>query len=209
MATIDITGEIVSDEDGKIYERWNFQVVYPQKIKDALKEAKGEAVDININSGGGNLFAANEIYGALQAYGGEVNIHVVGMAASAASVIMCAGHCDIVPAGVVMVHRASMRVGGNANDMGKAAEVLGTIDRAIANAYIAKTGMSEAEALAMMDKETWHTAAEAIKLGLCDGYFESKNTPAQRSDKKAKTTNAAAKAKAQAQFKFLNLKGDK
>ena len=48
------------------------------------------------------------------------------------------------------------------------AEVLRTADRALCTAYTAKTGMTEQEALDMMEHETWLTAEQAKEHGLVD-----------------------------------------
>jgi ClpP class serine protease len=86
-----------------------------------------------------------------------------------------AGHCEMSPTALMMVHCVSTYAGGNHADMEHTAEVLRTADDALANAYVAKTGMSKAEVLAMMEKETWLTAEQAKEKGLIDGImFEEK-----------------------------------
>jgi ATP-dependent protease ClpP protease subunit len=130
---------------------------------------------VYINSGGGDIFAGSEIYSALRSYKGEVNIHVVGFAASAASVIACAGKSDIAPTAMVMVHNVSGRAQGDYHVMDKSSDVLHTANKSIAAAYMAKTGMSEKEALAMMDQETWLTAQQAVAKGLIDKIAENQN----------------------------------
>jgi ATP-dependent Clp protease protease subunit len=140
-----------------------------------IDQANGEPLDVYINSGGGDIFAGSEIYSALRSYKGEVNIHVVGFAASAASVIACAGKSDISPTAMFMVHNVSGRAQGDYHVMDKSSDVLRTANKSIAAAYMAKTGMSEKEALAMMDQETWLTAQQAVAKGLIDKIAESQN----------------------------------
>lgn len=94
---IDIKGAIVSNDDAWIYDWFGETYTSPKNVSAALEEANGEDVDIEINSGGGDVFAGSEIYAAIRAYPGTVNIHVVGLAASAASVIACAAKSDIAP----------------------------------------------------------------------------------------------------------------
>ncbi len=208
MKTIDITGEILDDEWGPIYEYYEIPATYPKKVKSQLAEASGDDVEININSGGGDVFSGFEIYSEILRYKGNVRINVTGLAASAASVIMCAGECYISPVGTVMVHCSACYASGNHNDLEKTAETLKTIDESIANAYVAKTGMDREKAIAMMEDTTWLTADKAVELGLCDGYLKRVNTSAQSgeksSDSKKNDNTAIAKAKA----RFLNLKGD-
>ena len=90
------------------------------------------------------------------------------MAASAASVIACARESEIAPTAMVMVHNVSSYAEGDYRDLKHESEVLQKANKTIANAYIAKTGMTEAEALAMMDKETWLTAQDAVDKKLCN-----------------------------------------
>lgn len=171
---IGIKGTIVSDSDAWIYEWFDIQHTNPAAIADALEAAGGEDIDVDINSGGGDVFAGSEIYSALRSYEGRVNIHVVGFCASAASVIAMAGHSDIAPTAQLMVHNVSMTDSGDYHVHDKASEILQTANRAVAAAYIDKSGMTEEDALAMMDKETWLTAAEAVERGLIDEIMESK-----------------------------------
>lgn len=181
---INVKGTVIPDEYSWIYDFFEEPYVSPGKVHAALEEAAGEDVDIDINSGGGDVFAGSEIYGAIRDYPGNVNIHVVGIAASAASVIACAGRSDIVPTAQVMVHNVSSYAHGNYHDMDKASEILKQANRAIAAAYVDKTGMSEKDALDLMDTETWLTAKDAVEWGLIDSISENKNAnrPTDESD---------------------------
>jgi ATP-dependent protease ClpP protease subunit len=172
---IDIKGTIVASEDAWVYDYFGIENVCPKKVNEAIDKANGEKLDVYINSGGGDIFAGSEIYSSLRAYAGEVNIHIVGLAASSASVIAMAGQSDISPTGALMVHNVSCGSNGDYHDMDKASEILKKANKTIAAAYVEKTGMSEKEALEMMDKETWLTSQEAIEKGLIDKIAESKN----------------------------------
>lgn len=172
---IDIKGCIIPNDEAWIYDFFGVDYCCPKQVNEAIASAGGEPLEIFINSGGGDIFAGSEIYSAIRAYGGAVNIHVTGIAASAASVIACAGHSDISPTAMVMVHNVSSRANGDYHDMDKQSEVLKKANETIAAAYIEKTGMKQSEALELMDKETWLTAADAVKVGLIDGIAESRN----------------------------------
>lgn len=172
---IDIKGCIVPDDEVWIYDWFGIPCCCPKKVNEAISSAGGEPLEIFVNSGGGDIFAGSEIYSAIRAYEGAVNIHVIGIAASAASVIACAGHSDISPTAMVMVHNVSSNANGDYHDMDKQSEVLKKANETIAAAYVAKTGMNQSEALELMDKETWLTAADAVKVGLIDGIAESRN----------------------------------
>ena len=168
MAKIEIKGAIVPTNDGWIYDFFGESYTSPQKVADALEDANGEDIDVEINSGGGDVFSASEIYAALRSYKGSVKIHVVGLAASAASVIACAGQSDIAPTAQMMVHNVSTYAAGDFHDMQHAAEMLKQANRSIASAYTTKTGMSEKDVLDLMDAETWITAQDAVDYGLID-----------------------------------------
>ena len=175
---INVKGTIVSNDDAWIYELFDIQHTNPSAIHEALEEANGEDVDVDINSGGGNVFAGSEIYSALRAYPGNVKIHVVGLCASAASVIAMAGYSDMSPTAQMMVHNVSMWESGDYHAHDKASEILQTANRAIAAAYVTKSGMDEKEALKLMDKETWLTAQDAVDYGLIDEIAETNQTNA-------------------------------
>ena len=208
MKTIEIVGDILDDYYGAMYERYNIPASYPKKVKSLLAEADGDDVEININSGGGDVFAGFEIYSEILKYKGNVRINVAGLAASAASVIMCAGECFISPVGTVMVHCSACCARGNHNDLEKTAETLKTIDESIANAYIAKTGMDREKAIAMMEDTTWLTADRAVELGLCDGYMKKVNTSAQAGEKSSDSRKNDSAAAAKAKARFLTMKGE-
>lgn len=172
MLRIEIKGAIVSNDDKAAYDYFNLEATCPRDVLQKLKEAGTEYVDVFINSGGGDIFAGSEIYSALRSYQGKIKIHVVGLAASAASVILCAGESDITPTGMVMVHNVSGYASGDYRQMDKTAEVLKKANSAIAEAYMNKTKMTRDEALQLMEQETWLTAEEAIRKGLVDRMEE-------------------------------------
>ena len=167
-----IKGVIVNNDDKWMYDWLDMDATSPRDIEGAIAQAGGEALDVDINSGGGSVVAGSEIYAALQAYPGEVRIHIVGQACSAASVIACAGYCDMVRTGLLMIHNVSASASGDHRDMTHAAERLQTANRAIAAAYRAKTGKTEAELLADMDAETWMTAEDALAAGFVDAIAQ-------------------------------------
>lgn len=174
---IDIKGVIVPNNDKWAYDYFDMDAVAPREVLTALDRAPNERADVYINSPGGSVFAGGEIYDALRAHPGGVQIHVTGHAASAASMIMCAGPCDISPTALVMIHNVSGGAQGDYHTMDATSETLKKANQAVAAAYRHKTGKSEAELLALMDKETWMTAQEAIEAGFADGLTASPMHP--------------------------------
>ena len=114
------------------------------------------------------VFAGFEIYSKLKECNNKVEINIQSLAGSAASVIAMAGESKISPVGMLMIHNASSWAVGNKNDLEKEAKTLNEIDESIANAYIAKTGMSMDAIKSMMDDETWMSAQRAKELGFVD-----------------------------------------
>lgn len=169
---IDVKGLIVPSQDGWIYDWLGYENCTPEQVNSALAKANGDKVDVYVNSDGGDIFAGSEIYEALRTYSGECIIHVIGLAASAASVIACARKSEIAPTGMLMVHNVSGRADGDYRAMDKSSEILQKANRTIAAAYTEKTGMSEADALEMMNKETWLTAQDAVERKLIDRVSE-------------------------------------
>lgn len=222
---IDIKGTIITDGDAWIYDWFEVPYTCPKNVNDAIEKANGEKLDIYINSGGGDIFAGSEIYTAIRNYNGQAEAHVTGIAASSASIILCACKSEISPTAQVMVHNVSSYAGGDYHDMDKMSEILQNCNDALASAYCAKSGMSKKDALAMMDKETWLTAEKAVKTGLVDKIMESKNVQLVASicntmipqevinkmrDQRAEKANAdflLAKNKAQAKLNLLKLGG--
>jgi ATP-dependent protease ClpP protease subunit len=169
MIKIDVNGPIISSDLKWIYDWFEIEATCPKDVISKIREANGADIEVAINSGGGDVYAGAEIYTALKEYAGNVTGKIVGIAASAASVV--AMGCKILrmtPVGQMMIHKAALSTYGNHNRMEHAAEVLKSHDEAIANAYMLKTGMDSKKLLELMDKETYFNAQEALKLGLVD-----------------------------------------
>lgn len=166
---INVKGAIISNDEQWIYDMFEIEATAPKMIDEQLEEAGGEDVILSINSGGGSVFDASEIYTAIKNYPGKTEAQVVGLAASAASFIaLAADKTVIAPTGQMMIHNASMVAMGDHNEMTSAADMLQGINKTIANAYKMKCGMEEEELLTLMDKETWITPQMALEYKLVD-----------------------------------------
>lgn len=169
---ISIRGPIVSSNTHRFYQFYGMEATSPKSVADALAKGAGERAEVEINSGGGEIFAASEIYTALRDYAGGVHIRIVGLAASAASIIAMAGESEMTPTGMMMIHNVQTSADGDYRQMEHTAGVLRDANHAITSAYMAKTGRPEQEIAAMMDAETWITAERAVELGLVDRVME-------------------------------------
>jgi len=168
--TIKIKGVIVANDDKWIYDYFDVEAVSPKDVEVQLEKANGQELEVEINSGGGDVFAGSDIYTMLKGYTGNVTAKIVSIAASAASVIaMAANKVIISPTAQIMIHNVSMYGGGgDYRDMEHYAELLKNANVSISNAYQLKTDMKQEELLDLMNKETWMNAQRAVELKFAD-----------------------------------------
>lgn len=169
MVKIQVKGTIISNDNKWLYDWFEMDSTSPRDIDSKLEEANGQDITVEINSGGGSVFAGSEIYTRLKAYTGDVKVEIVGLAASAASVIAMAGrHVSISPTAQIMIHNATSSANGDYRDMEHSADILKNVNESIASSYILKTQLDKETLLGLMDKETWMTADKACELGFAD-----------------------------------------
>ena len=165
---INIAGTIIRNSDKWIYDWFEIESTTPGEVQAAIDEANGEDVIVRINSNGGDVFSGSEIYDILSGYQGNLLIRIVGIAASAASVVACAGTSEIAPTAMLMLHNVQSSASGDYRAMETTADALKEANRSIMAAYRNKTGMTEKELLEMMDKETFISADTAVERGFVD-----------------------------------------
>lgn len=159
--TLFLNGEI-SDET------WYGDEVTPRLFKSELESGKGD-ITIWINSPGGDVFAAAQIYNMLMDYKGNVIVKIDGLAASAASVIAMAGsEVHMSPVAMMMIHNPMTVAIGDTKEMQKAIDMLSEVKESIINAYEIRTGLSRAKISHLMDAESWFNSKKAIELGFAD-----------------------------------------
>lgn len=169
MATINIRGDIVGNDDKWIYDWFDMEATCPKDVTDIIQAAEeGEKIEVLINSGGGSVMAGQEIYSAL-AKSRNVTIRIQSLAGSAAGVVAMAGRSIISPVAMIMIHNVSMSgASGDYHDMQKNVEILKQMNAAMASAYTQKSGRPMDEILKLMDKETWLTANQCLDYGFVD-----------------------------------------
>ncbi|MDN7145154.1 Clp protease ClpP [Liquorilactobacillus mali] len=174
---IPIKGVIINNDDAYIYDYLEMDYTSPKQVQAVLNQAKDD-IELEINSVGGDVDSASEIYTMLSTYQGNVIAKIVGLAASSASVIAMAGNTvEIGKLGQLMIHRASAGIAGNADDFSSGLQMLNETDQAIAKLYAEKTGKSVDEMLNLMKAETWLGADRAIELGLADSIIGEDEKP--------------------------------
>ena len=146
---------------------WGDEVT-PKAFRDELYAEEGD-VTVWINSPGGNVFAAAEIYTMIRDYPGKVTVKIDAIAASAASVVAMAGDRVMMsPVAMLMIHDPMTIAMGNAKTMEKAITTLNEVKESLINAYCAKTGLSRNKIAKLMSDETWLNAKKAVELGFAD-----------------------------------------
>lgn len=152
-------------------ETWFGDEITPKEFRGELNSGQGK-VTVWINSPGGDCFAAAQIYNMLMEYPGTVDVHIDGIAASAASVIAMAGnHVAISPVGMMMIHNPATVSIGDEREMKKAMEMLSEVKESIINAYELKTGLPRKQLSNMMNAESWMNAKKALELGFADSIL--------------------------------------
>lgn len=149
-------------------EAWFGDEVTPKEFKAELEKCKGD-ISVWINSPGGGVLAAAQIYNMLMEYPGNVRVKIDGLAASAATVVAMAGNTvEISPVGCMFIHNPEAMSIGNSSDHKLTIEMLDEIKEGIINAYEIKTGRSRKELSALMDSTSWMCAQKAVNLGFAD-----------------------------------------
>ena len=162
----------ILDPIGEDY--WTGEGVTAKRISAALRSIGDRDVVVRINSPGGDMFEGLAIYSMLREHKGSVIVQVLGVAASAASIIAMAGDkVEVARAGFLMIHNAWVLAAGNKNDMRAVADYLEPFDAVMAEVYAAHTGDSVEAMAKMMDDETWIGGTDAVKMGFASSLLSS------------------------------------
>lgn len=163
MPRIKINGVIIPNDYQRIYDYFEWDATSPKKVEQALNEDDDDVI-VEINSGGGSVFDGSEIYTLLKEHPKNITVKIMGVAASAASVIAMAGDNILMsPTSQMMIHNATSVSIGDYRNMETATNLLKNANQTAINAYKIKSGMSDDELKEMMDKETWFTAHQALE----------------------------------------------
>lgn len=144
------------------------------RMAAALRRIGPNAVTVNLNSPGGDMFEGIAIYNLLREHPARVTVKVMALAASAASVIAMAGDEVMMGTGsFLMIHNSWGVVVGNRRDMGEAVQLFEQFDSALTDIYVARTGAERQRVVDMMDAETFMAASMAIDEGFATGTFDA------------------------------------
>ena len=166
-ATISILEQIGEDW-------WTGGGVTAKRVAAALRQIGKKDVTVTINSPGGDYFEGLAIYNMLREHPAKVTVKVLGIAASAASVIAMAGdEVRIARAGFLMIHNTWVIAGGDRHSLRDVADWLEPFDNTAVDIYAARTGMDEKAIGKMLDRETWIGGKEAVDQGFADDFLPS------------------------------------
>lgn len=174
------TGETTQERElrieGIIAENsWFDDDVSPKLFRNELNAGRGR-LKLWINSPGGDVFAASQIYTMLKEYKDGVDVYIDGFTASAASVIAMSGEkVYMSPTSYLLIHDPETISIGNTAEMKEAIKMLNEIKEGIVSAYELKTKLPRDEISKMMSAETMMNAQKAVELGFADEMLYSEN----------------------------------
>ena len=150
---------------------WWGDEITPREFASDLASCQGD-LSVRINSGGGDVFAAQAIHNMIKTYTGKVTAYIDGLCASAATIIACAADTVVMPSNALyMIHNPAVFLGDSydADGLTKMAGYLDSVKQTIVNVYLSRSESLTADKVnALMDAETWLTADEAKSYGLVD-----------------------------------------
>lgn len=151
---------------------WSGGGITAKKVAAQLRAIGDKPIEIQINSPGGDMFEGIAIYNVLREHPQEITVKIMGMAASAGSVVAMAGDkIEIGAASFVMIHNCWVMAIGNRNDMLETAEWLKPFDQAMVDLYATRTGQKASDVEKWMDAETYMSGSQAIERGFADALL--------------------------------------
>jgi ATP-dependent protease ClpP protease subunit len=168
---------------------WSGGGITAKSVAAQLRAIGDRAIEVQINSPGGDMFEGIAIYNVLREHPQPVTIKVMGMAASAASIIAMAGdRVEVGAASFLMIHNCWVLAVGNRHDMAATAEWLAPFDAAMAEVYAARSGVKAADIAKWMDAETYMSGSLAVERGLADALLPADQVT---TDSKARASDQA------------------
>lgn len=188
-------------EDKTAFDWYSMDVVTTSlvsQVMDQLNTFTPKKVLLKIDSWGGDADAGKGVYNVIKNYGCKVETDIVNKAASAATVIACAGSKIKMPAtGMYVIHQASNSAQGTAKDLRAAADVADLYTDVYCDIYAQnnRKGKTKAEIMALIaDGDYWMTGKQACEMGFVDECYNDESVTV--------TANIAA---AKSQYKNGNI----
>ena len=188
-ASLEVGDNIITMFDIIGEDFWTGGGITAKRVSQQLRAIGDRPVEVQINSPGGDMFEGIAIYNVLREHPQEVTVKVMGMAASAASIIAMAGDTiEIGSASFLMIHKCWVVAAGNEDDMREVADFLAPFDTAMADVYAQRSGRGAEECANWMRAETYMSGTVAIERGFADKLLPSDQT---KVDEKAKAQDQA------------------
>lgn len=157
---------------GVIGEDWWGEGVTLKRIDSALRAIGDKPVTVYINSPGGDMFEGIAIYNRLREHSQPVAVKVLGLAASAASVIAMAGSTrEVAKSAFLMIHNCWTWLAANRHGLREAADQMEEFDKAMIGLYADTSGQSETAIEDMLDAETYLSGSSALEKGFATGLI--------------------------------------
>ena len=190
---------------GDIAESFWGDTISAKEVTEYLADLDVENIDVYINSNGGVVDTAIAINNALRRHRAKVTVNIDGIAASAATLITCAGDIVRMPKNALfMIHNPSTIAMGDSEEMRKRADMLEKYKNSITETYLQKVNIDKEKLSELMDNETWLNAEEALEYGFIDEITE--NTDIQVVENKVISNNMVFNM---AEFKNFNVDKNK
>ena len=159
---------------GDIAESLWGDTISAKEVTEYLADLDVENINVYINSNGGVVDTAIAINNALRRHKAKVTVNIDGIAASAATLITCAGDTVRMPKNALfMIHNPSTIAMGDSEEMRKQADVLEKYKNSITETYLQKVNIDKEKLSELMDNETWLNAEEALEYGFIDEIIEN------------------------------------
>ena len=159
---------------GDIAESFWGDTISAKEVTEYLADLDVENINVYINSNGGVVDTAIAINNALRRHKAKVTVNIDGIAASAATLITCAGDTVRMPKNALfMIHNPSTIAMGDSEEMRKQADVLEKYKNSITETYLQKVNIDKEKLSELMDNESWLSAEEALKYGFIDEIIEN------------------------------------
>lgn len=178
--------DVISVLDVIGYDWWSDGGITAKNVVSQLKAMDDRPATVLINSPGGDFFEGLAIYNALRQHPGEVTVKIIGIAASAASIIAMAGdRIEIAKAGMMMIHNTQWVAVGDRHVMTETADAMAEFDATLASLYVDRSGNGKEEVQGWMDAETYMSGEKAVERGFADALLPGDATA--RSSARAET----------------------
>lgn len=153
---------------------WSGGGITAKGVASQLRAIGDRPVEVQINSPGGDMFEGIAIYNVLREHPQPITVKIMGMAASAASIVAMAGdNIEIGAASFMMIHNCWVIAVGNRHDLQETADYLEPFDQAMVDLYAARTGQDAKQVAKWMDSETYMSGSQAIDRGFADALLSA------------------------------------